>query len=247
MRKLFWCCLVGGVVLIVGVFATVQLALRQPQSLLGQALYKTSQMVAMLNPLSRFSANTTRSRTSTLASGEEASEGPLEVVEPNETVPVTETTATMPIVIPEDEPVPAAAMPILSDALCPVRLDQAIADAECPPSDRAQVAPTRMPFCDEDEFETLPMPTVADDSEEQEESEAGATGSANQLLRFFQRMLKKNTPAEGGSEEKKSGINKVRVFKWMPADEWLPIHLDIDTMEFRPSDRNLHDYGPGTL
>jgi hypothetical protein len=60
--------------------------------------------------------------------------------------------------------------------------------------------------------------------------------------------------APGGEEasepasKKSSALRKVhRLNTRHPLDETCPVHPEVDTMEYRPSDGSLHDYGPGAL
>jgi hypothetical protein len=64
---------------------------------------------------------------------------------------------------------------------------------------------------------------------------------------------KPSTPS--GSEEASeppsttsSALRKIhRLNMRLPMDESCPMHPEVDTMEYRPSDGSLHDYGPGSL
>jgi hypothetical protein len=53
---------------------------------------------------------------------------------------------------------------------------------------------------------------------------------------------------ESSEPPSKSALRTIRRFKMrQPLDETVPVHPEVDTMEFRPSDGQLYDYGPGAL
>jgi hypothetical protein len=61
----------------------------------------------------------------------------------------------------------------------------------------------------------------------------------------------KTSPRTHGSEEPnelshKSALHKLKIFHDGEDEDYLE-HFDVDTMEFRASDRHLYDYGPGAL
>lgn len=221
MRKLFWCCVAGGVFVVAAVFTLAQMAVRQPDSSLGGMFYRVSRVAYVLNPLScpKQTADSTLCSPMPITGSEE----PAEVFEEEETplfrtvesILVENTPSGMPIFIPEEEPIPAAAMPVLPDTLCPVQHVQSYEELACPDSDYAQVRPQRMPYCDEEDDvpllfpaelanDTLPMPRIEGDSEEQEETDPECPlGSAGTLLRLFEQFFKKelaSPPSETPSE-----------------------------------------------
>lgn len=212
MRKLFWSCLVGGVAIATGVFATATYAVRNPDSLVGQFLFGATEAAAVLNPFSGFAP--VLAQTEQVAQAE-VNPGGEELAE------VTEPFAGAAIVIPEEDPVPPAPIPVLPDTLCPVQVPESL---------QLGVAPAVMPRCEEseacDHCEKLKMPRLVEareewmferigvdfndpaqvekmkqkarqieEGEEQEESTCPA-GCADKLMRLFHKMLKHAAPPE---------------------------------------------------
>lgn len=210
MRKLFWSCFVSGVCIAAAVFTMATMAVRHPDSFAGQLMYGASRVAVAMNPFSGFAP--------TLARLEKAHKVPLRrdagAEEPSEVVahpedvlrgidppPVAESAPAMPILIPEDEPIPAASMPVLPDTRCPVHPEAFQPGTECPPGESANAAPLVMPRCEEEnenfdrigiDFETLPMPKVEEQPEEQEPNQPECPlGCADKLLRMFEKMIKR--------------------------------------------------------
>jgi hypothetical protein len=198
MRKLFWSGFAGGVAIAAGVFSTAHFAVRHPDSAVGGFLYGASHAVAVMNPFSGFAP--ALARLEHAARSAPGGEEPAEVEEAIlASVPNAEPPQVGVIVIPEDEPVPAAPIPVLPDTLCPVHYPEAF----------QAVAPAVMPRCEEEgetferigidfndpeqvrnlQTERLHMPKAVGEGEEQEADHCPA-GCADKLLRLFQKMIK---------------------------------------------------------
>jgi hypothetical protein len=120
--------------------------------------------------------------------------------------------------------------------------------AECPAAESA-TAPQVMPYChDEQEYELLPMP--------KQEIEVL---HMPRLLEDDDGMSMGNEPIHdcyfhflrcAGTEEPcnvlRHAVRKLSILQ-DHGDENFPVHPEIDTMEFRPSDGHLYDYGPSSL
>jgi hypothetical protein len=210
MRKLYWWCLGGGVLLLAGVVTAAQIAVTHPQSFVGRAVFTATQLAAYFNPVAGFGQPAERccpARQAVLTAEE-----PAEVCEPDcgegqrpsaESGVVVEPVPEGAISIPEEEPIPPAAMPVGPEESCPVQVGEpGVIGPECPPGDRAGAAPLTMPYCCEEECEEacekLPMPRVeGDGEEEQEEADAPCPlGGVHQMLRLFEKMLKKAAPGD---------------------------------------------------
>jgi hypothetical protein len=174
---------------------------------------------------------------------------------------VVSNTGTAPIIICEDEkpcvpPLPEweGSLPAVAQS-APIEPDGAISPtaAECPADVSATAPPALMPYChDEAEFELLPMPTEEPEClpmprpvEEDEDGLSLHKGpiSDGQLLHCVGYPAGTEAPSKliHGSLRRKLSIFPDE------DDENCPLHPEIDTMEFRPSDRHLYDYGPGSL
>ena len=208
MRKLYWCCL-GGALLLGGAITAAQVAVHHPQSFLGRTVYAASQVAVSVFPASNLVRAFDCPREACHI--ETAAEGPAEVCEideadagrpgPFEFGVVAEPVPADPIRIPEDEPIPAAPMPVGPDSRCPVgAAELALASAECPRGESTPPMPRSMPYCGEelcdfpeDTRGVLHMPRVEGDEEEQEEADAPPCplGGVQQVLRLFEKMLRK--------------------------------------------------------
>ncbi len=204
MRKLYWWCLGGGVLLLAGVFTAALVAVSYPESFAGRAALAASQVAASVNPLGQCGRGCGCPQ-------EPASveEGPAEVCEaggeeprrPFEFGVVAEPAPAPPITIPEDEPIPPVAMPVGDDASCPLRAEElGIAGVECPRGEHAEAAPPTMPYCEEAceaQPARLHMPRAEADEEEQEEAgdEPCPLGGVHRMLRLFEQLLKRDAGA----------------------------------------------------
>jgi hypothetical protein len=250
MRKLLWGCVVGGSAVAAGVFSTAHFAVRHPDSLVGRFLFGASQAAAVMNPFTGVAP--APAQLGHAARSSPGSEEPAEVVEPADLALAPEPTAAAPIVIPEDEPVPPAPIPVLSDTLCPVQFPEAFPLG----------APAVMPRCEEESetferigfdfndpasVEKLHMPKSVEDGEEQEPEACPLGGCADKVLRMFHKMMKHagEESSIGEPPAKRSGkphgLFKTQIYEFCPAQE------KVDTMEFRATDRSLYDYGFGPL
>lgn len=224
MRKRIWSCFAAAAAVVAAVVGMACYAVSNPDSAVAHLMARGGQLSFAFSLRPHGAAVT-------------APAGPAEVVEDtaelSEPALVGESAA---IVIPDDDMVPAAPMPVRSDADCPVPHAELFPPpgVECPTSDLPQVAPPRMPYCEDGlhkarkAVEPLPMPEVEDDAEEQEPP-ATPTGGASKLLKLFDKLLKKD--ADGGSDAAK----KLRRFQTRFEPPAGP--ADVDTMEYRPSDR----------
>lgn len=277
MRTMFWIGFTGMVILAMGAGEATRHAFAHPDSWLGRTLLQAGKTTATLH--------------GEMCLGEPASIGmeePVVVVEMEESVAgevvLAKHAEPAAIVIPEDEPIPAAEMPVGSEQYLlmsyqekqPVVLELAAGQGD-------PVAPRTMPYCDdeprplpsiltsengmEETDEMLPFPGVfvedeilpvsaVETEQKTSEKEAGepaekpaATGGAPRMLQLFGRMLKKRI-GQGDEARPESGsrsaLQKIRAYK-MRLEEPVPAIVPADTMEFRPSDRKLHDIGPGAL
>jgi hypothetical protein len=126
------------------------------------------------------------------------------------------------------------------------------AGTECMAPDSA-TAPQVMPYChDEDVYELLPMPT-----EETQilpmprliEGDAGLSLDTESIDEG--RLLRCIGCPAAATKDPRETIHhavhrKLGIFGCHD-DENCPEHPEIDTMEFRPSDGHLYDFGPGSL
>ncbi|MFO0840846.1 MAG: hypothetical protein U0797_00410 [Gemmataceae bacterium] len=245
MRKLFWGGLAGGVAIAAGVLSTAHFAVRYPDSAVGQFLYGASHTVAVMNPFSGFAPALARLEQDgrSIPGGEE----PAEPLEPAQSAPPAEFAAAAPIVIPEDDPVPAAPIPVLPDTLCPAHYPEA----------SQLVAPVAMPRCEEsfersgidfNDPERLHMPQQLGDAEEQEAADCPA-GCADKLLRALERMIRRapGAPACPGKSPCRPREGKPHGLFQTSVEELCPAREKVDTMEYRATDRQLYDYGFGPL
>ncbi len=267
MRKLFWSCILGGVGMTAAVFATAHFAVGHPDSMVGKILYGTAQVTHSINPLV--------SLTSTLITKEgsqacpQGVEEPAEVYEPlDELVSCSETPSSAAIVIPEDEPIPPAPMPVLPDELCLMPSFQTLT---------ASAAPAIMPYVEEEsepfeaEAELLHMPRRVEAGEEQEVEPVQVGGGVGKILGIFGKMLKHSRPSteqpcpllepcpepkspcprstsQPHHEEEQSLLRRpFGLFRGTLLEQCLPIAPRVDTMEFRPADRSLSEYGFGPI
>jgi hypothetical protein len=221
MRKLFWVCLAGAVMLFAGVFTMAQIAFRHPQSFCGRALFGVSYAVATLNPLHAMSP--LAARLEELRNSQDQCEvaGTAEESTAVDEEKPTPFAVDAPIVIAEDDNLlrtsPDVAQPSLQPPAPPAP-EQPVSlvqdselfrpEVECPPSTAAQTSPAVMPYASEEDCEApscerLHMPTIAgceplampSAEEEQEEDEVSSncpTGGAEKLLRLFGQMMKKS-------------------------------------------------------
>jgi hypothetical protein len=273
MRKLFWTCMFSGVVLAGGVISTAHFAVHHPDSMVGRVLHGASHVASVVNPVIGLTPLAKHARAMEAAEEQSAQDDtdawqadPVPV--PDDPIPVAadefdakapepgpivvSNSGTAPIVICEDEKAVNPVTPYKETTLLQAA-DVEAAGAICPAaaaclSAEYAPAPQVMPYCKDDEvYELLPMPT-----EElevlpmprliEEEDEVGMILSKEPihdacLLRCTGR------PAEAIHHSAKP---RLRLFGSQD-DEYCPEHPEIDTMEFRPSDRHLYDYGPGSL
>jgi hypothetical protein len=120
--------------------------------------------------------------------------------------------------------------------------------AECPAAEAA-TAPQVMPFChDEQEYELLPMPKeeieVLHMPRVVEEEDGLSMGNEPIYYGYFHFLRCAGT--EEPSNAIHHAVRKMSIFQ-DHGDESCPLHPEIDTMEFRPSDGHLYDYGPSSL
>ncbi|MFO0876395.1 MAG: hypothetical protein U0840_03400 [Gemmataceae bacterium] len=239
MRKMIWCGVAGCTLVAGSIYSLAQLGIHYPETSVGQMTLAVA---------GRLAGHPTRSY---VPEGVPvaASEEPCEVVE-EKVAGTAEPELAVAIVIPEDEAVPAAEMPVRPNEECPVQTEEAFAaETEFP---AGEYGPRKMEYAEEEACEELPMPKAVepDDGEEQEETGMGqATGSAGQMLRLFEKLIRKAPRPEASAptgEGSKEALRKIRAFK-MRMDEFSPAVAPVDTMEFRASDRALYDFGPGSL
>jgi hypothetical protein len=120
--------------------------------------------------------------------------------------------------------------------------------AECPAAEGA-TAPQVMPYChDEQEYELLPMP-----KEEIEVlhmprpvEEDGGMSMGNEPTYYGNFHFLRCAGTEEPCNAIHHAVRKLSIFP-DHGDENCPVHPEIDTMEFRPSDGHLYDYGPSAL
>jgi hypothetical protein len=166
----------------------------------------------------------------------------------------------MPSIEPAVSTSPPAGLPV---PFCP--------QSECPLPAVCQVAPASMPYCrDEEECEMLPMPCAEEEPESApgcaEESEFGGCHHHHPSVCPWTGQPFPGcptgvcpskpclpSPAPGGEEASEpipgtSNLWKLPRFKpAYPVDGSCPVHPEVDTMEHRPSDGQLYEYGPGML
>jgi hypothetical protein len=164
-----------------------------------------------------------------------------------------------PIVIPEDDG--PAACP--TEAVMPAAFSPA---AECPQGPGA--APLTMPGA---EAELLPLPTEVSpevlpapkeeavpegDEPTPGEEESGPAKEAKAAPDDGPRASPCTPPCgprcpsaapEPNTVSHRSALKKVHLFTRPAGDEGAAPHPEVDTMEYRPSDRRLYEYGPGSL
>lgn len=249
MRKLLWWGVAGCTFVTASAYSLAQVAIHHPETPLGQMVLNGAARLTTASISG--SAVMEQSECQRLPVCAEETCEIHEVNGQDSTIPVvTDTPRSMAIVIPEEEAIPAAEMPVLPDSRCPVRhVAGFAAETECPPS---EIAPLNMPYASEEEAcEELPAPKAVEefDAEEQEEIEEPATGSANRVLRLFEKLIKKAPRPEASLPREnpvKPTMNPTRSLKTR-INEFAPVKGEVDTMEFRASDRALYDFGPGSL
>jgi hypothetical protein len=190
--------------------------------------------------------------------------------------PEHEEPSAAPIVIPEDDNSQARISPPPMPGTIEFHPDAPFdPQTECPPPS-GNLAPPTMPRChDEEQCEVLPMPTEVEmlpmpSVEElpmptaEEEQEFGleepdkchedCTGQHHDSGCPHMSQPPASEPSDGGEEaseprsSSKSALKKILRFKARhPMDEACPVHPEVDTMEYRASDGQLYDYGPGEL
>jgi len=277
MRTMFWIGFTGMVILAMGAGEATRHALAHPDSWLGQTLLHAGKTPAALHGEMCLGEPATT-----------ATEEPVVVVEMEEStvgeVVLAKHAEPAAIVIPEEDPIPAAEMPVGSEQyLLLSHQEKQPAVLVLTAGQGDPVAPRVMPYCDdeprplpsiltgengmEESDEILPLPGVLVEDEilpvsavetepktsEKEPGETAekptATGGAPRMLQLFGRMLKKRI-GQGDEARPESGsrsaLQKIRAYK-MRLEEPVPAIVPADTMEYRPSDRKLHDIGPGAL
>ncbi len=269
MRKLFWTCMLCGVMLAGGVISTAHFAVHHPDSLVGRVLHGASHVAGVINPVIGFTPLGSQDHsTVALAEEQSADAGDNEpwqidpVAVPDDPIPVADelngkvpepgpivvtSGSAAPIVISEEgntgNPVPeyAPADPQLPIPIGRTRLE----NEEFLPA--ASVAPQLMPYCnEEDVYEILPMPSPVEDTQvlpmphpvkEDDKSAStdkepthctdkpacGSKAPYGNIFRAFYRMHDRSGDKSGRERP------------------------EIDTMEFRPSDLHLYDFGPSSL
>jgi hypothetical protein len=156
MRKLFWSCFAGGVLLVAAVFTTAHLAVRHPDSIVGKTMYGASQVAFALNPFTTFGPGLAhvKSKKPAPVHIEGDGEEPAEIGDFHglgQPIVVAEPAPAAPILIPEDEPmIPPADMPIGQEGPA-VEPDPFLAGTECPPSEVVLPPPMDMPYCHDEE------------------------------------------------------------------------------------------------
>ena len=186
MRKVFWCSLAGGIMVLGGVFTTAFFAARHPQSLAGRLILSAGRVATSANPVTLLNSAIVRLENppTEQAVEETPAAGGEEVAEPAELREVVGE-----IVI--DEQAERVTQTIDMDALerlIRVGNDDAV---ECPAGGPTE-CPLSMPLCDEEACEKLGMPCSEGDVEEQEESGVGSTGAVEKLFRLFEKAVKKS-------------------------------------------------------
>ncbi len=160
-------------------------------------------------------------------------------------------------------------------------------EIECPSVVQGP-APRFMPYCEEEECETLPMPNEEPEQLPMpriDEDENGGGDQGNLPCGCprpcsgpcgghcpYSTLLPDSMPGttqpippaacphtekscpdmphgdeESSEPEDLSLRRKLNIFHSHDCDEFCPRHADVDTMEYRSSDRHLYDYGPGSL
>jgi hypothetical protein len=188
MRKVFWCSLAGGIMVLGGVFTVAFYAARNPQSFAGRAILSAGRVVTEANPVTMLNAAIARLEKDQVEPADEESQvGSEEPAEPAE-----EREVCGEIVIPDGEPVRLCpedpACEPLVQALVQIAHDDAV---ECPAGGPTE-CPLTMPLCDEEACEKLGMPCSEGDVEEQEEAGVGSTGAVEKLFRLFEKAVKKS-------------------------------------------------------
>lgn len=179
MRKVFWWSLAGGMMLTGGVFTVGYYAAQNPQSLTGRVIITAGQTVIARNPMTGFASplvsveRRNQVEAAPVAGGEEQSEPQVEVV-------------AGAIVIPEDEAV-VHPEPAFDHLIQVVRAGEA---------EEADTSLPAMPPCEDDSdevvCETLHMPAVEADAEEQEDTTGQVSGTVEKLLRMFESASRKS-------------------------------------------------------
>ena len=184
MRKVFWCSLAGGVMVLGGVFTTAFFAARHPQSFAGQFVLGAGRVACTANPVALLNSAVVRLENPATESAvaETPAAGGEEVAEPVEPREIAGE-----IVI--DEKAERTTQTIDMEAferLIRVANDDAV---ECPAAGPTE-CPLSMPLCDEEQGEKLGMPCSEGDDEEQEEAGTGSTGAVEKLFRLFEKAVK---------------------------------------------------------
>jgi hypothetical protein len=275
MRKLFWTCLFSGVVLAGGVISTAHFAVHHPDSAIGRVLHGASHVASVVNPL--IGLTPLSHDEYTLAEEQSADKDDPDVWQvdpvavPDDPVPaaddfhatapepgpiVVSNSGTAPIVICEEEkqlgnPIPEYApvdpdLPIPTGpygSICPT-------SAECVSPDPT-AAPQAMPYCSDDEvYELLPMPA--------EElpvlhmprliEDADGLGQDKEPIHDGCFLPCHGCPDGAQNLDHLLHHTEHRVYSIFDSQEENTLeHPEIDTMEFRPSDGQLYDFGPGSL
>lgn len=199
-------------------FAAAHYAVSHPHSAVGQVVFRCSQLAARITPVTGIYSGC-QSNCAATDAGSEMSKAPDAGA-----VPITETAPPAAIHIPDDEPIPAAPMPIGVESRSATG---ELVVLPLPGEDHGLVAPLYMPYCGEElceptggALELLPMPKIDDEDGEEQEAheEPGTLGGVHPMLRLFEKALRK------GIEAAPTGV---------------------DTMEHRPGDRPAHEYGKG--
>ena len=187
MRKVFWCSLAGGIMILGGVLTVAHFAARNPDSFAGRAVLSAGRVAIGTSPVTVLSSTIARLEKSQ-AECEEATAGGEEHAEPAERPEPRGA-----IVIPDNEP--GCLHPDIEpafDHLVRVGHDDAV---ECLVGNPTE-CPLTMPLCDQEECEKLGMPSSEGDFEEQEEAGTGSTGAVEKLFRLFERSVKKTAEGE---------------------------------------------------
>jgi hypothetical protein len=300
MRKLFWCCMTCGLLLVGSVVSTAHFAAHHPASLIGRVLYGVSYAAATINPVSGIGPLLAQARITDPAAMEAGEPAPFEelpsdpepvpadalaptpgedpVSAPAEPGPIQVPEAdSAPIVIREEEGQGSVHMPMPETINRVNHLGSLHVDVEFPPSVEG-IAPSVMPYCeDKVESEPLPMPLVEPEllpmPGEVLNQDLGCMGLGKEPTRQPTMLPAESEPLPdgcpcngrcphsclpcksgivpaGGEEESEPSETTVRrkakVFKHHKDPEGVQ-HPEIDTMEYRPSDGSLSDYGPAPL
>ena len=269
MRKYAWGLGTCGVFVLAATVWSSHYAARHPESLVGRVMHGASYAASKLSPAGGFgpvlAALEKKPAAADEVDGVPADPEPVEGEQPANEAQAIENASAAPIVIPEGDEV------CMEDqsAIRPVQHETTFGpETECP-ADAVCRAPTAMPLCsDGEECEVLPMPSVEADEQENAADEEGPMpkqepeeiqAQPTELPEGGEGLS--SMPAAGGEESSeeasedgvsgKTALKKMKRYRSRKAiDEGcptFPTYPSVDTLEMRPSDRHLYEYGPGVL